>query len=236
MCSIGHLPETLADRCIVIRMQRKRMDEECERLRNLDAKVLKQQCARFVIDHAEAIAIARPEMPESLSDRATDIWEPLLALADLAGGHWPDTARKAAVSLSVSAQQSNPIGSLMFDIHLLFITGKVERMFTRTLIEGLMGYSERPWQEMNNRKEPTGPWLAQLLRPYGIRPRTIWIGEYAAKGYVLEEMMEPFRRYIPRSEFEALRAEWAEEDKAREQKEKENQESESPRVGESATG
>jgi hypothetical protein len=228
MCSIGHLPDTLADRCIVIRMQRKRADEACERLRNLETEVLKQQCARFVLDHAEAIAAAKPDMPASLNDRASDIWEPLLTLADLAGGHWPETARKAAVSLSTTAQQSNPIGSLMLDIFVLFASEKVERMFTRTLIDGLMGYSDRPWQEMaglretmgrqGKGKEITGPWLSRVLRPYGIRPRTVWIGESSAKGYVLDEMIEIFRRYISRSEWEAQKAEWAEEEKAKEQR------------------
>src|SRR6185436_17453226 len=36
MAAIGRLPETLADRCIVIRMQRKAEGEPCEKLRNLD--------------------------------------------------------------------------------------------------------------------------------------------------------------------------------------------------------
>jgi hypothetical protein len=60
MAAIGRLPETLADRCIVISMQRKKTAEECERLRNLDSSVLRRRCARFVADHREAIAEARP--------------------------------------------------------------------------------------------------------------------------------------------------------------------------------
>ena len=226
MCSIGHLPETLADRCIVIRMQRKRNDEECERLRNLEATVLKQQCARFVMDHAEAIATARPEMPESLNDRATDIWEPLLALADLAGGHWPDTSRKAAESLSARAQQGNPIGSLLLDIYILFEMNKVDRMFTRTLIEGLNDHHSRPWEELLRPRDATARdgarvtdmWLSQQLRPYGVKPRTIWIGGGQAKGYRMEDLEDVFRRYVPRSEWEALKAEWAEERRERAEK------------------
>src|SRR6185503_12514756 len=89
MARIGTLPETLRDRCIVIRMERKTAQEKCERLRNLDASSLRRQCARFAGDHAEVIAAATPVLPESLNDRAGDIWEPLLALADLAGGVWP---------------------------------------------------------------------------------------------------------------------------------------------------
>src|SRR5207249_230683 len=117
MAAIGRLPDTLADRCIMIRMQRKTPKEQCERLRNLEATDLKRQCARFVTDHASQIAVAQPEIPSSLNDRAADIWEPLLALADLAGGDWPELARQAAVSLSASTQ-SNPVATLLLDIFL----------------------------------------------------------------------------------------------------------------------
>src|SRR5205807_18118 len=82
MAAVGRFPDTLADRCIVIRVERKTAQEECERLRKLEATTLRQQCARFVLDHADQIATAKPEIPESLNDRAADIWEPLLAVAD----------------------------------------------------------------------------------------------------------------------------------------------------------
>jgi hypothetical protein len=63
MAAIGQLPETLSDRCIVLKMQRKTPKETCERLKQLDGLPLRQQCVRFVQDHAEAIAAARPSMP-----------------------------------------------------------------------------------------------------------------------------------------------------------------------------
>jgi hypothetical protein len=53
LATIGRLPETLADRCVVIRMQRKTGSEECERLRNLDGRPLKRCCARSVWDSVE---------------------------------------------------------------------------------------------------------------------------------------------------------------------------------------
>jgi putative DNA primase/helicase len=204
MAAIGRLPETLADRCIVITMQRKAANEECERLRNLDASELRRKCARFVMDHAGAIASARPEIPSSLNDRAADIWEPLLVLADLAGGEWPKLAREAAVSLTQTGQENNPIGSLLLDILLIFANTGQERIFSRTLVEALNGFEDRPWAEIRNGKEISELWLAQQLRPYGIRPRTIWIGERAAKGYLEEDFAEVFPRYIPISEVRAL--------------------------------
>ena len=91
--AIGHLPDTLADRCIVFRMQRKKPDEPCERLRKFKPGDLKARCLRFVLDHAEAIAAAEPALPSELNDRAADIWEPLLVIADLAGVSWPADLR-----------------------------------------------------------------------------------------------------------------------------------------------
>ncbi|MGD1085945.1 MAG: DUF3631 domain-containing protein [Verrucomicrobiota bacterium] len=210
MAAIGRLPDTLADRSIVVRMQRKRTDEECERLRNLEATMLRQQCARFVLDHAEGIAGARPEAPPNLNDRAADIWEPLLALADLAGGVWPEKARQAAAGLTISAQENSPIGALLLDILIAFLSGASERIHSRTLVADLNNAGDRPWVELRKGKEINESWLAQQLRPYGVRPKTMWIGKVAAKGYMKEDFGEVFRRYIPRSEVEAMRMMMAE--------------------------
>src|SRR4051794_16809454 len=104
MAAIGHLPETLADRCIVIQMQRKAPGQECEKLRNLDGNILRRKCARFVMDHAEEIRQGRPVMPEGLNDRAADVWEPLFVLAEIAGGAWPDKAGAASIGLTDGPQ------------------------------------------------------------------------------------------------------------------------------------
>ena len=52
----------------------------------------------------ETLRTARPALPEALNDRAQDNWEPLLGIADLAGGDWPKAARDAALELSVDAE------------------------------------------------------------------------------------------------------------------------------------
>jgi putative DNA primase/helicase len=167
--------ETLADRCIVIEMHRKTADEKCERIKSLDGTELRQKCARFVMDHGEEIAGAQPEIPGDLNDRAADIWEPLLALSELAGGEWPERARTAAVGLTGSGQEESPIGALLFDILMCFLKGGAERIFSRTLVEILNGMGDRPWAEMRKGKEVTELWLARQLRPYGVRPKTMWI-------------------------------------------------------------
>ena len=211
MAAIGRLPETLADRCIVIRMQRKTAQEECERLKKLQASDLRRKCARFARDNEERIAGARPELPESLNDRAADIWEPLLVLADLAGGDWPRLARLAAEGLSTSAQESSPIAALLAELAVVFVEIDGNQVFSRTLVAVLNASPDRPWAELSQGKPVTELWLANQLRPYGIRPRTRRIGDERAKGYALEDFQETFRRYVPASIARALLAEGVEE-------------------------
>jgi hypothetical protein len=209
IAAIGHLHPTLASRCIVIRMQRKTADEECERLKRLNATELQRKCARFVADHAGEIASAEPRIPVGLTNRAADIWEPLLALADLAGGRWPDLTRVAATGLAARAQENSPMGTLLMDIFLVFILGEVERVFSRTLVAALIGLPDRPWAELRKGKQVTETWLAQQLRPFGVKPRTIRINGELGKGYAKEDFTETFRRYIPKAEVEAAKADLA---------------------------
>jgi len=161
-----------------------------------------------------------------LNDRAADIWEPLLAFADLAGGPWPELARQAAVHLSAGTQDASPIGALLLDIFLLFAmtagpdknpdgqqsasrpSPQPERMFTRDLLAGLNYRRDRPWAETFKGKDLTELWLASQLRPFGIKPRTLWIDGAQAKGYFREDFLDVFRRYISKSELEALKADW----------------------------
>src|SRR5206468_10435066 len=101
----------------------------------------------------------------------------------------------------------NPIGSLLLDIFVVFTLEQADRLFSRALAEGLGRFGDHSWAEMLNGKAITGTWLAQQLRPYGIRPKTLWIGDTSAKGYTFEDLQEVFQRYIPRCEVEALSAE-----------------------------
>jgi hypothetical protein len=197
MAAIGHLPETLADRCIVIRMQRKTPGEECEKLRNLDGSVLRRKCARFVLDNAKQIASARPSIPADLNDRAADVWEPLFALAEIAGGDWPEKARMASLGLTGLAQESSLTVVLMKEIQNCFELSKCDRLFSRMLVLWLVQCKNAPWAEGTGGKEITELWLSQQLRPYGVRPRTVWMMGRSAKGYLLEDFGEVFRRYQP---------------------------------------
>ena len=196
MAAIGRLPETLADRCIVIQMQRKSAQEQCARLKDLDGTEVRSKCARFVNDYEGQIKVGRPEMPNGLNDRAADIWEPLLVLADLAGGEWPRLAREAAQGLSGGMAESNVIGLLLIHIFAEFRKRASGRMFSRDLVAELNAYGNRPWAEGLKGERIDEYWLANQLRRYGVRPKTLWVQGVAAKGYVREDFEEVFRRYI----------------------------------------
>ena len=209
IAQIGHLPETLADRCLVIRLQRKLESEERVKIRDLDKAVmerLRRQCARFVLDHRAEIARARPELPRSLNDRAADLSEPLIVLADLAGGDWPALARAAAVGLAARAEENDPLTSLLLDIRALFLRAGGGRLFTRTLLEGLNSLPDRPWATLRRGSKINDAWLSKQLQPHDVRPRTIRIGRAVGRGYVEADFVEVFKRYLPARLVEAAPA------------------------------
>jgi putative DNA primase/helicase len=115
LSGIGDLPDTVRDRSVTIEMRRKKRDEKIRRLRRRDGGDLRAMCskaARWAADNMAALRDAVPVMPEGLDDRAADAWEPLIAIADLAGGEWPDRARRAALKLSGSREdEGDSIGA-----------------------------------------------------------------------------------------------------------------------------
>jgi len=111
---IGDLPGTLLSRCIVIPMRRRGPDEPVGRFaaRELEARrvELQRRCRRWAADHLEALRIARPELPDCLSDRKTEIWEPMLEVGLVEGGGWYNRLREAAEGLHAAHQHGDDVG------------------------------------------------------------------------------------------------------------------------------
>jgi hypothetical protein len=214
LSGIGDLPDTVRDRSIEIEMMRKRSDEKVKRLRRKDGndlQVLCQKSARWARDNLENLRDATPEIPYGLGDRAADTWEPLFAIADLAGGDWPRRARKAALALSGEhVVEDDNIGTMLLsDIHTIFdvdpqvyVTKDEEKQIpSERLVVALVAIEGRPWAEFGRMRKPlTQNSLARLLKPYKIRPGTIRVGpgeEDTAKGYKLAHFADVFPRYLP---------------------------------------
>src|SRR5438477_1505383 len=104
LAGIGQLPDTVADRSIPILMKRRADGEPIEKFRRREtqpeAQGLRERLTGWSEEHLDTLAALRPDIPADLGDRAADCWEPLLSIADLAGGDWYVRARHAAVRLS----------------------------------------------------------------------------------------------------------------------------------------
>jgi len=199
IAGIGRLAGTLEDRSIIVPMRRRAPGEQVERLRldRLDElEPLARRCRRFADDNRVAIGHADPEIPDLTSDRAADNWRPMLAIADAAGGEWPERARWAAIVLS-GADESDGAGvQLLADLAELFTAEGVDRLPSDRIVRVLGQMEERPWPEWRHGQRITPRQLAALLKPFGIKPVKYRDGAETARGYLLEELRDAFTRYL----------------------------------------
>jgi hypothetical protein len=199
---IGQLTATLTDRSIVVPMRRKTPAEKAERLRRRDTEEhaqLRRQCLRWATDNAEALARMTPLGLTPIDDRANDLWEPLFAIADRAGGEWPKRARAAASVLSGNDTrgEDNQGVELLADIKKAFDAGRLAEMPTKTLITALSMDTERPWATYAKGEPITDRQLAKLLRPFGIVSGTVHPpGAPDAKGYRRVDFEDAWERYL----------------------------------------
>ncbi|MGZ5010415.1 MAG: DUF3631 domain-containing protein [Methylobacter sp.] len=200
---IGHLADTLMDRAIILELRRKLPHESVDRLRYAEPDLfdtLAAKLARFAEDYRAQVRAARPHLPEQLNDRAQDNWEPLLAIADIAGGDWPELARKAALKLSGSESDSMSVGvELLLDIQEVFDTNKIDRIFTADLITALCDDDEKPWTTYNRGKAISPRQVSSRLKGYGIESVNVRIGHEVKKGFLREQFKESFNRYLNNS-------------------------------------
>lgn len=197
---IGCLHPTLEDRSIVITMRRKLPAETVVSLHDFDGEILRRWCARWAADNSLRIQSTNPPIPEGLINRQADNWRPLLTLADVAGGLWPDRARVAAAEAIKTATGDESLGiMLLADIRSAFDHRQCDRLPTDTLISTLTdGMVERPWLEISHGKPINSRRLAKLLKPFGIQPNTIRLPDgHTPKGYLRAWFDDAFARYLP---------------------------------------
>ena len=105
LAGIGHIPDTMEDRSVVVELRRKLENEKVRRFSVFEDqgefKEIRRKLLRWARDCGKAVGAARPPIPYGLNDRAADNWSPLLAIADLAGGDWGKRARSVAISISL---------------------------------------------------------------------------------------------------------------------------------------
>ncbi len=100
LAGLNDLPDTIMSRSIVVRMRRRAPNEKVEpwrlRINAPQAKPLREALDAWASSAPEEFDW--PELPPEIQDRNADVWEALVAVADLAGKHWPERARCSACS------------------------------------------------------------------------------------------------------------------------------------------
>jgi hypothetical protein len=200
MAGLGWLPQTISSRSIIIRMRRRKAGEQVEpyrrRLRAPEGEEIRQTIESWAASFPTQVEW--PELPPEIQDRDADVWEPLIAIADEVGGDWPELARAAAVALVTASKEIElSLGvRLLADIKIVFATR--EQIATAILLEGLCDLDEAPWGDLKGRALDSRG-LAKRLREYGVKSRTIRIGDSTPKGYVRADFVDVWDRYLPPS-------------------------------------
>jgi Protein of unknown function (DUF3631) len=190
------------DRAVIIRMRRRAAGEQVDPYRTRrDAPPLNQlrdQLTGWARQQLRELQHATPQMP--LEDRAADTWEPLIAIADLAGGDWPTRARTAAVTMTgaeVQQEEDTSAGvRLLADLREVF--GAAEALYTTSILEALHKLEDAPWPDWYGHPLSTRD-LAKLLRPYDVRSKSV--REHGTgpslKGYARADLHDAWQRYAP---------------------------------------
>jgi len=208
VAAIGDLPPTVMDRAIRIRLRRK--PKHVRRQSAFEpgaiaraAGDIPNRLARWAIDAAFDVRAAEPPIPTELDDRARENWRPLLAVAEVAGGHWPERARRAALELS-GEEHDEELGVLLLrHIREIFREqGDPEGIATDDLLHGLVRRDDGPWAgwwadslEAGKTKSPAAK-LAKRLRVFGIASEQLWIEGRNRRGYARRSLEEHWAAYL----------------------------------------
>jgi Protein of unknown function (DUF3631) len=136
-----------------------------------------------------------------IEDRDADIWEALLAVAELAGGHCPTTARASAVALVAESKASKPTVGVMLlgDVRAVFDEAGLTRLPTSDLLAALNARDDSPWAVIRRGQPLNARGLSERLRKYGIEPNIVRDGANVFRGYIRAEFEDAWSRYCPRS-------------------------------------
>jgi hypothetical protein len=213
LAGLGWLPTTILTRSIIIRMRRRLRGQQVESFRHRVHTPQGVTLCRRLIGWARKVEAdaekARPVMPPSVEDRQADAWEPLLAVADLAGGLWPTLARDAAEAL-VAVNRDTPASlnlRLLGDLRTVFLNNLVavaqatpHGLLTKRIMEDLHTLDEAPWHAINKGDPYSSSQLAAALRDYEVRSENLRPhpdSRTQAKGYPIAPLADAWRRYLP---------------------------------------
>lgn len=201
LAGLDDLPDTIATRSVIVRMRRRAPHEHVEpfrhRLNAAEGHLLRDRLADWAESVEPIVAGAWPEMPDGIEDRNADVWEALLAVADAAGGAWPERARCAAVTVvtEISPDRGSLGIRLLADLRDAFADADSDKLATGQVLDYLTSLDEAPWGDLRG-KPLDARGLSRRLAKYGVTPRSLRIGLDVFKGYERGDLLDVWSRYL----------------------------------------
>lgn len=212
---IDELPSTLQDRSIRLFLEKATSDEIPEHLRDgasVELVTLRRQLTAW---GAGLLELSDPVMPDYLmrqAGRVGDRWRPLLAVAESAGGQWPELSLQAVQAEIAAETRRTLLERLLASIQAAFDAAAADqgaaenqdRLTTPTLVSALVNDRDEEWDTIRQGRPLDAYFLRDrlrgLLHPSGAA--NWWTGPAERRvhhsGYSRTQFEEAWRRYLPR--------------------------------------
>ena len=184
---------------MIIHMKKRKPTERVEpwreRVNPKEARALGQELGEWMKSASLSLPTNIP-----VEDRAADVWEALIMVADAGGGHWPAAARTAAKVLTSKGPQASLGVQLLRDLQIVF--GTKDKMRSEEIVTALTELQDSPWQSFHGDGVPLNfRDLAKLLKDYGVYSKDVWVGDRSWKGHTADDLRDAWERYVHPSTF-----------------------------------
>jgi hypothetical protein len=181
----GEVPDTVRDRCIRINLKRKKESQEVQRFQyrkvQEEAADLIEKIEAWVQANMDALLAAEPKPIDSLGDRAWDIAEPLIAIAERGKG-WGPRARRCLETLLAPEEEPLSINAQVLKAAKEYMEKTGEKRVSSATLSEMTDLSQKR--------------IGVLLASYGIAPRVLRFGQMQARGYDRADFADAWERYL----------------------------------------
>jgi hypothetical protein len=209
--------DALRSRTIMVIMKPARRAEPYRpRMHDPMAEMIKSDLETWIQANTADILENWPDLPPGIEDRSAEVWEPLFMIANVAGGHWPQSCWNAARELVLGMNSLPPemplSEKLLRDIRDIF--GTQAKMGTMRIIDTLYALPapRANWLALWPERNVAPRELRQLLKPFGIAPaEKVREDGDSVRGF-LRDVFEPVWATLPPDDRPGLPVQWDDDD------------------------
>jgi putative DNA primase/helicase len=197
LAMIGSPADTIEDRSIIVHLKRKLKSDKIEGFnerRKAELHPIQRMLARWYEDNKISLGSCDPLVPDELNDRAQDNVRALCAIADVVGGHWPETLRQAFVRLAKAREEAQPVSKgvmLLHDIAEVLENHTDNKIGSGELQQKLVFLEDSDWESWNRGQQITTKRIAQFLKEFEVYPDR----DATSRFYHVSELKAAIERY-----------------------------------------